>query len=45
MCYSKLTNYKEVFFEYKTLTKIFGRPPLEKLVIILKQLKRNVQRV
>ena len=45
MCYSKLTNYKEVFFEYKILSKIFGRPTLEKLVIIFKQLKHNAQRV
>ena len=45
MSYFKLPNYREEFFEYKTLTKIHGRPNLEKLLTVFKQLKRNAQRV
>ena len=41
----KLPNYKEDYFEYKQLSKIYGKPTLETLIALHRQLKRNAQRV
>ena len=41
----KLPNYKEEFFEYKSLDKIHGKPTIDKLIHLFRQLKRNAQRV
>ena len=41
----KLPNYKEDYFEYKQLSKIYGKPTLETLITLHRQLKRNAQRV
>ena len=41
----KLPNYKEDYFEYKQLSKIYGKPTLEILITLHRQLKRNAQRV
>ena len=43
--FSKLPNYVNEYFEYKTLTNINGRPTLDKLILVFKQLKRTAQRV
>ena len=40
-----LKDYCTSHFEYKELTKIHGKPDIDTLVIIFKQLKRNAQRV
>ena len=42
---SKLPNYKDEFFEYKTLTKIYGRPTIEKLLVLYREVKVNAQTV
>ena len=42
---SKLPNYKDEFFEYKTLTKIHGRPTIEKLLGLYREVKLNAQSV
>lgn len=39
----QIPDYKERYFEYKTLTKIHGRPTIDKLLTLYKQLKRNAQ--
>ena len=41
----KLPNYKEDYFEYKQLNKIYGKPTRESLLTLFRQLKRNAQRV
>ena len=43
--FSKLPNYINEYFEYKTLIKINGRPTLDKLILVFKQLEQNAQRV
>ena len=42
---SKSPNYKDEFFEYKTLTKIHGRPTIEKLLVLYREVKLNAQTV
>ena len=41
----KIEDYRNTHFEYKDLTKIHGRPNIDALVIIFKELKRNAQKV
>ena len=38
-----LPNYNEKFFEYKTLTKIHGRPNIDNILVLYKQVKQNAQ--
>ena len=45
MSYSQIPDYKERYFEYKQLTKIIGRPRIDNILAVYKQLKRNAQRV
>ena len=45
MSSTHIPDYKERYFEYKTLTRIVGRPTIDKLLTIYKQLKRNAQTV
>ena len=34
-------NLKELYFEYKVLTKIIGKPDFEKLHVLFRELKAN----
>lgn len=45
MSYSQISDYKKRYFEYKQLSKIIGRPRIDNILAVYKQLKRNVQRV
>ena len=38
-----LPDYKAKFFEYKTLTKVHGKPTIDTILQVYKQLKRNAQ--
>ena len=40
-----LPDYKEKFFEIKVLDKIHGQPTIDNIVKLLRQVKRNAQRV
>jgi hypothetical protein len=40
-----LPDYCARFFEYKELTKIHGEPTVDSIVTLLRQVKRNAQRV
>ena len=40
-----LSDYKNRYFEWKELTKIYGHPTIESIVQILRQFKINAQRV
>ena len=40
-----LPDYNKQYFEYKTLDKIHGRPNIDNICKLLKQVKRNAQRV
>ena len=40
-----LPDYKERYFEYKELIKIHGKPTLDKIIKVWRQLKRNAQRI
>ena len=40
-----LPDYKERYFEYKELLKVHGKPTLDKIIKVLRQLKRNAQRI
>jgi hypothetical protein len=42
---SNLPNYREVYFEFKELTKIHGEPTFEALKTFSKELKANAQSV
>ena len=41
----QLPDYKERYFEVKTLTKIHGKPTIDDIIQVYKELKRNAQRV
>ena len=43
MMTNTLSNYKERYFEYKSLTKVHGRPTIDTILTVYKQLKRNAQ--
>ena len=38
-----LPDYRAKFFEYKTLTKVHGKPTIDTILQVFKQLKRNAQ--
>ena len=40
-----LPNYRERYFEYKNLDKVHGQPTIDLIVKLLRQVKRNAQRV
>ena len=40
-----LPDYKERYFEYKELLKVHGKPTLDKIIKVWRQLKRNAQRI
>ena len=40
-----LPDYKERYFETKSLTHIHGKPTLQLIIKIFRQLKRNAQRI
>ena len=40
-----LPYYTERYFEYKELKKTFGKPTLDKIIQIYRQLKRNTRRI
>ena len=40
-----LPDYKERYFEYKELLKVHGKPTLDKMIKVWRQLKRNAQRI
>ena len=40
-----LPDYRARYFEYKDLTKILGEPDVDSILILLRQCKRNAQRV
>ena len=40
-----LPDYKEQYFEYKELSKVYGKPTLDKIIPTWRQLKRNAQRI
>ena len=41
----KSKDYRSTHFEHKDLTKIHGRPDIDNLLQIFKELKRNAQKV
>ena len=43
--HSQVPDLKERYFEYKVLTPIHGRPTIDKILVVFKQLKRNAQRI
>ena len=45
MAYSDIPNYKERYFENKTLTKVHGLHKIDTILEVFKQLKRNAHRV
>ena len=45
MTYSDILNYKERYFEKKTLTKVNGLPTIDTILEVFRQLKRNAQSV
>ena len=40
-----LPNYRDKYFEYKDLTKIHGQPTIDTIAKLLRETKRNAQRV
>ena len=38
-------DYKERYFEYKELQRVHGKPTLDKIIKVWRQLKRNAQRI
>ena len=40
-----LPDYKERYFEYKDLDKVHGRPTIDGIIKVFRQLKRNAQRI
>ena len=40
-----LPDYKERYFEYKELLRVHGKPTLDKIIKVWRQLKRNAQRI
>ena len=40
-----LPDYKERYFEYKEISKVYGKPTLDKIIQTWRQLKRNAQRI
>ena len=40
-----LPNFREKYFEYKDLDKIHGQPTIDTIAKLLRQVKRNAQRV
>ena len=40
-----LPDYKERYFEYKELQRVHGKPTLDKIIKVWRQLKRNAQRI
>ena len=40
-----LPNFREKYFEYKNLDKIHGQPTIDTIAKLLRQVKRNAQRV
>ena len=40
-----LPDYRARYFEYKDLTKILGKPDVDSIVKLLREVKRNAQRV
>ena len=40
-----LPDYHARYFKYKDLTKILGEPDVDSIVKLLRQVKRNAQRV
>ena len=40
-----LPYYKNTHFEYKALTKVHGRPTVNNVITLLKEVKRNAQKV
>ena len=42
--YSRIVDYT-IFFKYKEITKIHGKPKINTILTVYKQLKRNAQRV
>ena len=40
-----LPDYKERYFEYTELKRVYGKPTLDKIIKVWHQLKRNAQRI
>ena len=40
-----LPNHKKRYFEYKYLSKVHGKPNLQSIINVFRQLKRNEQRI
>lgn len=40
-----LPNYRDRYFEHKTLTKIHGQPTIDSILRLFREVKRNVQKV
>ena len=40
-----LPNYQDKYFEYKDLTKIHGQPTIDTIAKLLRETRRNAQRV
>ena len=40
-----LPNYRDRYFEHKTLTKIHGQPDIDSILHLFRQVKRNVQKI
>ena len=40
-----INDYRDMYFEYKDIDKIYGQPYINSLLRIFRQLKRNTQHV
>ena len=40
-----LPDYRARYFEYKELNEVHGEPDIDSIVMLLRQVKRNAQRV
>ena len=45
MSFSHISNYRERYFEDKTLTKVTGLPTIDTILEVFRQLKQNAQSV